>query len=64
MSEKEAIECPKCGGEMEIGYLRDAPYWRRGANLLRIGLGKRIFGYRCKNCGYVEFYTRKRNKKG
>jgi len=58
----ETKTCPKCGGEMEKGYLRDAAFWRRGTSLLRIGLGQRIFGYGCKNCGYVEFYLEKEKK--
>jgi hypothetical protein len=53
----EVKKCPKCGGEMEIGYLRDAPWWRRGKSLVAAGFGPRIFAYRCKKCHYVEFYT-------
>jgi ribosomal protein S27AE len=53
----EVKKCPKCGGEMEIGYLRDAPWWRRGKSLLAAGFGPRIFAYRCKQCHYVELYT-------
>ena len=26
----EVKKCPKCNGEMEVGYLNNAPYWRRG----------------------------------
>lgn len=59
MSEKEAVKCPKCGGEMEIGYLNDAPYWRRGRSLIAVGRCPRIYAYACKNCGFVEFYTQK-----
>jgi predicted nucleic-acid-binding Zn-ribbon protein len=59
MSESEVKKCPKCGGESEKGYLRDAPWWRHGESFLQVGFGKRIFAYRCKNCGYVEFYTEK-----
>jgi len=57
MSKSEVKKCPKCGGEMEAGYLRDAPYWRRGKSLLQLGFGPRVFAYRCKNCGYIELYT-------
>jgi len=59
MSKSEVKKCPKCGGEMEMGYLRDAPYWRRGKNLLQLGFGPRVFAYRCKNCGYIELYAEK-----
>ena len=52
-------KCPKCGGDMEKGHLRDAPWWRQGESLLQVGFGKRIFAYRCKNCSYVELYTEK-----
>jgi hypothetical protein len=37
MSGNEVKKCPKCGGEMEVGYLHNAPYWRRGRNIWNIG---------------------------
>jgi len=52
------IKCPKCGGEMEEGFLAGAPHWKSGRGILG-GKGYRIFGYRCKSCSYVEFYTEK-----
>jgi predicted nucleic-acid-binding Zn-ribbon protein len=55
----EVKKCPECGGDMEKGYLRDAPWWRQGESLLQLGFGERIFAYRCKNCSYVEFYIEK-----
>jgi predicted nucleic-acid-binding Zn-ribbon protein len=55
----EVKKCLKCGGDMEKGYLRDAPWWRQGESLLQLGFGERIFAYRCKNCSYVEFYIEK-----
>jgi predicted nucleic-acid-binding Zn-ribbon protein len=55
MSERK---CPKCGGDMEEGFLAGAPHWKSGRGIFG-GKGYRIFGYRCKNCGYVEFYTEK-----
>ena len=48
--------CPKCGGEMEEGFMPGAPYWKPGKGLLGLTV-YRIFGYICKKCGYVEFYT-------
>ena len=56
----ETKECPKCGGEMEKGYLRDAPWWRRGESLLRVGFGPGVWAFRCKNCGFIEFYSDKK----
>ena len=53
-------KCPKCSGEMEIGHLRDAPYWRRGTRMLKFGFGPRVFAYKCKNCGYIELYAYER----
>jgi predicted nucleic-acid-binding Zn-ribbon protein len=48
--------CPKCGGEMEVGFMPGAPYWKPGKGLFGL-TAYRIFGYRCKKCGYVEFYA-------
>ena len=62
MSENEVKECPKCGGNMEIGYLPGAFSWSAGASLWSIKKPLRIFAYRCENCGYVEFYTEKKEK--
>jgi uncharacterized OB-fold protein len=59
MNEKEVKKCPKCGGEMEVGYLLGAPYWRRGRNLIGTRWEGRVFAYKCKSCGYVEFYFEK-----
>jgi len=55
----EIGKCPKCSGEMEKGYLDGAWVWRKGENYFQIGRGKRIWAYRCKNCGYVELYVEK-----
>lgn len=63
MSEGEVKKkCPKCSGEMEIGYLHNAPYWRRGKSLLQLGFGPRVFAYRCEHCGYIELYTEKKRE--
>jgi uncharacterized Zn finger protein len=55
----EVKKCPKCGGEMEVGYLFNAPYWTRGRSRWSFGWDGRVFAYKCKNCGYVEFYFEK-----
>jgi hypothetical protein len=55
----EVKKCPKCNGKMEIGYLPSALRWREGTSPWQIGACPRIFGYACKNCGYVEFYLGK-----
>jgi hypothetical protein len=60
MSESEVKKCPKCSGEMEVGYLDGAYNWQRGRSYLQLRPGPRIFAYACKNCGYVEFYIEKR----
>jgi len=54
--------CPKCSGEMEEGYLPRAFSWSAGKSLWRIRKPRRIFGYGCRNCGYVEFYLEKEKK--
>jgi hypothetical protein len=60
----EVKKCPKCNGEMKIGYLRDAPYWRKGTSLWQVGLGPRVYAYRCERCGYVELYAEKEKTTG
>jgi len=60
MSESDVNKCSKCGGEIEIGYLPGAFSWGAGKSLWSIKKPLRIFAYRCKDCGYVEFYTEKR----
>jgi hypothetical protein len=59
MNEKEVKKCPKCAGEMEVGYLHNAPYWRRGRSIWGFGWDGRVFACKCRNCGYVEFYCEK-----
>jgi predicted nucleic-acid-binding Zn-ribbon protein len=53
----EVRKCPKCGGEMEIGHLSQANYWRHGKDRWTFEIGKRVFAHKCKNCGYVELYV-------
>jgi predicted nucleic-acid-binding Zn-ribbon protein len=62
MSESEVKKCPKCGEEMEIGYLPGAFSWSAGRSLWSIKNPLKIFAYRCKNCSYVEFYTEKKRQ--
>lgn len=42
---------------MEEGFLPGAPHWKPGRSIFGLR-GYRIFGYRCKNCGFVEFYVK------
>jgi uncharacterized OB-fold protein len=63
VNENEVKKCPKCSGEMEVGYLQNAPYWRRGRSRWSIGWDGRVFGYKCKNCGYIEFYFEEQGNK-
>jgi len=63
MSENEFKRCPNCGGEMEIGNLNGAFYWHKGASIWTINWGRRIHGFACKKCGYVEFYLDKKVSK-
>jgi len=59
---KEPVKgCPKCGGEMLEGFLPGAPHWKPGKSML--GKTSRIFGYKCRNCGYVEFCVKEIGKK-
>jgi len=58
----EVKKCIKCGGEMEIGYLPGAFSWSAGKSLWKIRGPKRILGYACENCGYVEFYLELKEK--
>jgi predicted nucleic-acid-binding Zn-ribbon protein len=60
----EIKKCPKCGGNMEAGYLSNAPYWRRGRSLFAIGWAGRIFAYKCRQCGYTELWGDKEGEKG
>jgi predicted nucleic-acid-binding Zn-ribbon protein len=57
---KRKEKCPKCNGEMEKGYLLGAWSWISDKKQSNPREAKKIFGYACKNCGYVEFYLKKR----
>jgi predicted nucleic-acid-binding Zn-ribbon protein len=55
---KRNTKCPKCQGEMEKGYLLGAWSWISDKKQINPREAKKIFGYGCRNCGYVEFYLR------
>jgi len=59
----EVKKCPKCGGDMEIGHLSNAIRWVHGRSIWTLETGPRIYGYKCKNCGYVEFYVESAKEK-
>jgi hypothetical protein len=65
--------CPKCGGPMEEGFLRDSSYggqvegtWVEGKPQRSFWSGVSMRGreqlpitsYRCEGCGYLESYAR------
>jgi predicted RNA-binding Zn-ribbon protein involved in translation (DUF1610 family) len=64
--------CPKCGSEMEIGFLLDSSYtnslptlWVKGPpersfwrlTKIRGKAIRRLESYRCLNCGFLESYA-------
>ena len=55
----EAKKCPKCDGEMVSGILsiQGLPGWEINWRLRKRKLGEKIAAYRCRQCGYVEFYS-------
>lgn len=70
---KEPLECPKCQGLMDIGFILDRNYlemlqtrWVRGKQesdfLTGVSIRDKtlvsIQTYRCLNCGYLESYAR------
>ena len=59
MVSQNSKNCQKCRGEMEIGYLLGAWSWSSQKNRWSTKQSKKISGYACKNCGYVELYVRK-----
>ena len=64
------IKCPKCGGEMEEGFVADrstsfniaqSQYWGTGTSMLEMGKlkdQKIVTTYRCKSCGFLESYAK------
>jgi hypothetical protein len=53
-------KCFKCNGKIEKGYLLGAWSWLPDKKQCNIGEAKKIFGYACTDCGYVEFFLRKK----
>ena len=65
--------CPKCGGGLEEGFIRDAtgakisvpPTWYKGSTQQSFWEGVKTSGlshyqirtYRCKQCGFLESYA-------
>ena len=66
-------KCPKCGGDMEVGFLRDRARgnlsqpaeWMEGApettwfGTLKMGSSTRyaVEAFRCEKCGFLEQYA-------
>lgn len=71
---KAPLNCPRCDGEMQEGFLLDRgdlemrhpSVWVAGAPEKSLWLGTKIEGrpsfqissYRCTSCGYLESYAR------
>lgn len=68
----DRVECPKCGGKMEVGYILDVAHgsnlvsnWIEGAPEHSTWTGVKLKGrrklptstYRCSKCGYLESYA-------
>lgn len=50
----EVMKCPKCAGEMEIGYLDGAYTWQEGRSYLKSRAGAKSFRLRLQEmrlCG-------------
>ena len=67
------LECPKCKGQMEEGFMLDnthggylASRWIKGAPEKSIWTGiklknkeqRAVSTFRCASCGYLEFYAK------
>jgi len=66
------ISCPKCNGDMAQGFIPDFSYgtchvgsWHEGQPKKSVWTGTKapvsggipIGAFRCKGCGYLEFYS-------
>ncbi len=71
-SNQEERKCPKCGGEMEVGFLRDRSRgnlsqpaeWMEGVpertwfGSLKLGSTRyAVEAFRCEECGFLEQYA-------
>ena len=67
-----SLECPRCGGSMEQGFIIDEGYgtkrppkWAAGTPVFSMWTGLKLRGkeqlevstYRCHRCGYLESYA-------
>ena len=61
--ENKNLKCPKCGGEMEEGFIPnkayrlDKPSWATKVKLFGYENEHKIKTCRCKNCGFLENYA-------
>lgn len=57
----DEIECMKCKGIMEKGKIMTPRLlkWVKGKPLTKLSAlkGENVWTYRCKNCGFLEFYS-------
>lgn len=66
------VQCPKCGGRMEVGFIfeyihtcRQVSQWVEGKPEISFFMGAKIDGraqrdirsFRCVSCGFLEFYA-------
>ena len=72
MAANRSLNCPRCSGSMEIGFVVDEGYgtrtvakWVAGEPERSMWTGVKLRGkakqdvvtYRCKRCGYLESYA-------
>lgn len=66
MNENEVMKCPKCGGEMNKGSKENLERnfaCTRGEPNPEVPQVVKVQSYYCKNCGYIEFYSKLEKKK-
>ena len=62
MNENEVKKCPKCGGQMEIGYLDGAYNWNKGRNYYQLRHSPRIWGMLARIAAMWSSMWKRRNK--